>query len=257
MFDITYDPVFGKLLAEFFPGIAAQPRCTVSCAPKANYFPTISYIPISRVVYSKDTTVVYFTDGTKTTVKCSSKDTYDRQTAIAYALVKRIFGKIGRYDEKTKKFYANEIDGNGLGSKLEKIAASGFDQDKEAEAKAKKAAAKAEHEARQKAEHDAAWKRRVEKRAEELRLEREANALLDSQGSLKKTKTILNENTKTVDASKFDNSTDLHSGLLQVDPADAWKLYRRPDKPFSQFTEQEKREYWKAHSAKRRANKKA
>ena len=34
---------------------------------------------------------------------------------------------------------------------------------------------------RQIAEHDAAWKRRVEKRAEELRLEREANALLDSQ----------------------------------------------------------------------------
>lgn len=258
MFDITYDPVFKKFFVELFPGIAAQPRCTASCAPKANYFPTVSEIPISRVVYSKDTTVVYFTDGTKTTVKCSSKDTYDRQTAIAYALVKRIFGKIGRYDEKTKKFYANEIDGNGLGSKLEKIAASGFDQDKaEAEAKAKKAAAKVEHEARQKAEHDAAWKRRVEKRAEELRLEREANALLDSQDSLKKTKIVLNEDTKTIDASKLDNSVGLRSGYLRVDPADAWKLYRRPDKPFSEFTDEEKKEYWRAHSAKRRANKKA
>ena len=253
MIDIICNPAFERIFNDLFYGTYGQPQQN-----ETEFFPTISEIPISRVVYSKDTTVVYFTDGTKTTVKCSSKDTYDRQTAIAYALVKRIFGKIGRYDEKTNKYYANEIDGNGLGSKLEKIAAFGFDQDKEeAEAKAKKAAAKAEHEAKQKAEHEAAWKRRVEKRAEELRLEREANALLDSQGSLKKTKTVLNENTKTIDTGKLDNSTGLHDGCLQIDPADAWKLYRRPDKPFSQFTDQEKKAYWSYHNHKRRANKKA
>ena len=221
------------------PALIADPNPAPTSKPQ--YIPTINEIPISRVTYSGNATTVFFTDGTKTTVRCSSNDTYDRQTAIAYALVKRLFGKIGRYDEKTKKFYENEIDGNGLGLKLEKIAANGFDQDLEKKnLNAKKAVAKAAHVARQKAEHDAAWQRRVAKRAEEIRLERDANAYLDS---LSKTKKPLNES-----ACQCHKTAPVSTGSSA-----SWQNYKRPDKPFSQFTSEEKKAYWRAHNAKRRA----
>lgn len=211
-----------------------------SATPPKQYFPTFAEIPISRVTYSGNATTVFFTDGTKTTVRCSSNDTYDRQTAIAYALVKRLFGKVGRYDEKTKKLYENEIDGNGLGLKLEKIAAAGFDQDLEKKnLNAKKAEAKAAHVARQKAEHDAAWQRRVAKRAEEIRLERDANAYLDSLSKTKKLNESACQCYKPAPTSTGSSAT--------------WQNYTRPDKPFSQFTSEEKKAYWRAHNAKRRA----
>lgn len=217
-------------------------------------------IPISRVIYSGLATTVYFTDGTKTTVTCSANDHYDRQTAIVYALIKKIFGKVGRYD-KNGNYHANEIDGNGIGIKLEKIAASGYDQDAEEKlAKEKKAVAKANHLAKQKAEHKAAWERRVRDRAEQIRLEREANALLDKEDSLKKTSSkILNENHTAMTANDFFNLnkpvTNVDASKTHANNRDAWKSYRKPDKPFSKFTQQEKREYWNYHNAKRRAAK--
>ena len=162
-------PEFKELLKTLFPTIIGA-NFTNEVPKTKEYFPTMPEIPISRVTYSGDTTVVFFTDGTKTTVKRSGADKYDRQTAIVYALAKRIFGKIGRYDSKTKKFYENEIDGNGFGTKLEKIVAAGFDQDEEKRTlKARKAKAQEEHVARQKRESEAAWKKRVAKRAMEIR----------------------------------------------------------------------------------------
>ena len=257
--EVYTSPAFKELLEELcstFVGTDFK-----SSVPKAKgYFHTIPEIPISRVTYSGDTTVVFFTDGTKTTVKCSSNDTYDRQTAIVYALVKRMFGKIGRYDSKTKKFYDNEIDGNGLGTKLEKIAAAGFDQDEEKRtAKARKAKAMEEHAARQKRESEAAWKRKVAKRAEEIKLEREAAALADS---LRNPKKVLNESVMSADVffgcgkqkTVTEKSLEKKSAVqVEGDPKDAWKFYRKPNKPFSQFTSEEKREYWRYHNGKRRA----
>ena len=257
--EVYTSPEFKELFKMLFPTIIGADFNNE--VPKTKeYFPTMPEIPISRVTYSGDTTVVFFTDGTKTTVKRSGADKYDRQTAIVYALVKRIFGKIGRYDSKTKKFYENEIDGNGLGTKLEKLAAAGFDQDEEKRtAKARKAKAREEHAARQKMESEAAWKRKVEKRAEEIKLEREATALADS---LRNSKKVLNES--IMNASEFfgdgEPKTTATKSLkkksavqVEGDPKDAWKFYQKPNKPFSQFTSEEKREYWRYHNGKRRA----
>ena len=257
--DVYVSPEFNELLEELCSTFAGTDF--KSLVPKAKgYFPTMPEIPISRVTYSGDTTVVFFTDGTKTTVKRSGADKYDRQTAIVYALIKRLFGKIGRYDAKTKKFYENEIDGNGLGTKLEKLAAAGFDQDEEKRtAKARKAKAQEEHAARQKRESEAAWKKKVAKRAEEIKLEREAAALVDS---LRNPKKVLNESTmdaneffgggeqKTVTEKPLEKKSEIR---VEGDPKDAWKYYRKPNKPFSQFTSEEKREYWRYHNGKRRA----
>ena len=257
--EVYVSPEFNELLEELCSTFAGTDF--KSSVPKAKgYFPTMSEIPISRVTYSGDTTVVFFTDGTKTTVKRSGADKYDRQTAIVYALIKRLFGKIGRYDAKTKKFYDNEIDGNGLGTKLEKLAAAGFDQDEEKQTlKARKAKAQEEHAARQKMESEAAWKRRVAKRAEEIKLEREAAALADS---LENPKKVLNES--VMNADKFFGAMEpkmpatkplekKSAVQAEGDPKDAWKHYQKPNKPFSQFTSEEKREYWRYHNGKRRA----
>ena len=257
--EVYMSPDFKELLKTLFPTIMGADFNTE--VPKTKeYFPTMPEIPISRVTYSGDTTVVFFTDGTKTTVKRSGADKYDRQTAIVYALAKRIFGKIGRYDSKTKKFYENEIDGNGLGTKLEKLAAAGFDQDEEKRtAKARKAKAMEEHAARQKRESEAAWKRKVEKRAEEIKLEREAAALADS---LRNPKKVLNESVMSADVffgcgeqkTIAEKPLEKKSAVqVEGDPKDAWKHYQKPNKPFSQFTSEEKREYWRYHNGKRRA----
>jgi len=223
----------------------------------SGYIPTIDNIPISRVTYSGNTTTVFFIDGTKCVVKCSANDKYDRQTAIAYALVKRLFGKVGRYDEKTKRFIENEIDGNGIGTKLEKIAATGFDQDVEKkEIKAKKAEAKANHLARQKKESEEAFERKARKLAEELRLKRRAEEILQ-ETTLKKTKKVLNESNDNLMTAEnfFADPTPSTKSKIEVKPPVDYASYKRPNKPFSQFTQKEKREYWRAHNAKRRYSK--
>jgi hypothetical protein len=249
----TYQIYTGSLLdlLDIILNGASCKQTPAEAPAEASAKPICAGIPISRVIYSGRSTTVYFVDGTKTTVTCSANDTYDKQTAIVYALVKRIYGKVGIYD-KNKRWRPNEIDGNGIGLKIEKIANSGFDQDLEKQRiKKAKETAKAEHLARQKAESEAAWKRRVAKRAEEIKLEREASLLADT--LTKSSKKPLNETT-TIEAKKLPEDTLRTTGLVQYDKKDAWKFYRKPDKPFSKFTQAEKREYWNYHNAKRRAS---
>ena len=108
-------------------------------------------------------------------------------------------------------------------------------------------------------ESEAAWKRKVEKRAEEIKLEREATALADS---LRNSKKVLNESIMSADVFFGDGEQKTvaekpleKKSAVQVegDPKDAWKFYQKPNKPFSQFTSEEKREYWRYHNGKRRA----
>ena len=206
---------------------------------------------IKRVTFNGDTTIVFFADNTYAIVKCSAGDKYDRKTAITYAIVKRLLGKLGAYD-KNGKFHANEVDGSGFGTYLQKIVDNGFDQQLEEQtASEKKRRAKQEHEQRQAAQKQAAFEKRVEERAKQILLERaaidrankieddkrasqEAGGCLDNQCTCSK-KAVNNKN------SKKDN--------------DILKEYVRPDKPFAEFTPYEKHEYWKYHNAKRKNKK--
>lgn len=104
-------------------------------------------------------TVVYFMDGTKCSVVNSDKDVVTteekevfywdvkpdgsdvkvktgrtvkvaseaaKEAGVVYAIVKRIFGKIGRTD-KQGKLHEDEIDGNGFGRKLRDVVESAED----------------------------------------------------------------------------------------------------------------------------------
>ena len=196
------------------------------------------FVPdVQRVHYNGNKTIVWFVDGSKVITDCSAGDKYDRQTALAYAIVKRMYGKIGAYD-KNGHWDPCLVDGNGFGTKMKKLVDSGFDQVKEEQlASEKKRTARAEHEARQKAQQAAAFERRAQALAEELRLKRRAEEILAA--------SLENPSKKIITEDKPRAATS--------SPKDSWKVYCRPDKPFSQFTDAEKREYWRVHNAKRRA----
>lgn len=94
-------------------------------------------------------TTVYFTDGTKVSVVNSSADVVrttmvkvdpedknsptvevadpaSKEAGIVYAIVKRLFGSIGKKD-KNGQVHENEIDGNGFGRKLREISDAAYD----------------------------------------------------------------------------------------------------------------------------------
>lgn len=210
------------------------------CPTTTRKMPVFTCPPIKRVTFNGTTTIVWFLDDTKCVVECSKDDKYDKKTAIVYAIAKRMFGKI-KEDNKT-------VDGNGFGSYLQKIVDQGFDQQAEEKvASERKREAKEKHLAKQKAEKKAAFDRRVKERLEQLKIEQAAKALLAGAS---------NEDVDTLTNSKILNEASPKSKTCSCksktcakhDPLD----YVRPNKPFSQFTPEEKHEYWAYHNAKRR-----
>ena len=205
------------------------------------------WIPkISRVQYNGNTTIVFFNDGTKATVKLSENDVYDRKTAIVYAIVKRMLGKV-KSD--------STVDGNGFGTALQKIADAGFDQVKaKKEQEENKRKAHAAHVLKQEKAKKAAFERKVQARAREIAIEEAARKLV-------KDKNILNEDTctTTLSNSKNCNTCEFIEPKTCTCKNKTWpdspsEVYIRPDKPFSQFTPEEKREYWR-NQYKTRKNK--
>ena len=62
------------------------------------------HLPIKKVIFNKPATIVIWEDGEKTVVKCGEKDEYDEEKGLAMAIVKRLCGNKGRYNEEFKKW---------------------------------------------------------------------------------------------------------------------------------------------------------
>lgn len=101
---------------------------------------------VKSVIFNDPATIVTFSDGSKVCVKACSKDTFNKETGLIYAIIKRL--------------YANEIEkstgylrSSGLGEKITKIVNNAVDQKerererrrKQKEKQAKKEKAKAEN----------------------------------------------------------------------------------------------------------------
>ena len=56
-----------------------------------------------RVVFNGKTTVVRFTDGTKEVVRCGDLDQYDRDAAVAWAIVHKLFGSKSQFKKFVQK----------------------------------------------------------------------------------------------------------------------------------------------------------
>jgi hypothetical protein len=59
---------------------------------------------IEKVIYNKPATIVKWGDGTKTVVKCQSGDNFDPEKGLAMAIVKKLLGNSGNYNEQLKKW---------------------------------------------------------------------------------------------------------------------------------------------------------
>lgn len=63
---------------------------------------------IQKVIFNKPATIVYWTDGTKTVVKCQEGDEYRKETGLAMAIAKKHLGNKGNYNEVFKNFIGEE-----------------------------------------------------------------------------------------------------------------------------------------------------
>ena len=72
---------------------------------------------IKEVIFNPPATIVLWKDGTKTVVKATDEE-YDREKGLAMAIVKKLCGNTGRYNEVFKE--ALEIDDLRKSGKLKK-----------------------------------------------------------------------------------------------------------------------------------------
>ena len=170
--------------------------------------------PITKVIDNNPTTVVMFNDGSKSVVKCSPNDTYNLETAILYAIVKRTFGKV---DPATAEATCPGL-GNSLKEIIEKLTISG---------KCKKNAS-----------HPKCCAEDSNADTCDLNLPK-----------LKTKPTSEERNTASCDwiPPKTKPTSKIAVTLYQMNDKPG---YVRPNKPFSKFTQEEKRAYWRWQKSK-------
>lgn len=67
-----------------------------------------SYINIVDVIFHDPATIVFWSDGTKTVVKCQPGDKFDPEKGLAMAIVKKMTGNTGSYCNIFKKWVKEE-----------------------------------------------------------------------------------------------------------------------------------------------------
>ena len=59
---------------------------------------------IKKVIFNDPATIVYWSDGTKTVVKCGDNDAFDPEKGLAMAISKKFFDNMGYYYDVFKKW---------------------------------------------------------------------------------------------------------------------------------------------------------
>ena len=64
-----------------------------------------TYRPIpTKVIFNNPATIVYWSDDTKTVVKCGEDDTFDKEKGLALCYMKKWFSNKGNYNDTLKKW---------------------------------------------------------------------------------------------------------------------------------------------------------
>lgn len=63
---------------------------------------------IKKVIFNEPATIVFWSDGTKTVVKCGKDDIWDPEKGLAMAVTKKFFGNEGFYYDIFKKWIPEE-----------------------------------------------------------------------------------------------------------------------------------------------------
>lgn len=59
---------------------------------------------ITKVIFNDPATIVYWSDNTKTVVKCQKGDKFDPEKGLAMAIAKKYYGNTGSYCDELKKW---------------------------------------------------------------------------------------------------------------------------------------------------------
>lgn len=65
---------------------------------------------IKKVIFNDPATIVFWSDGTKTVVKCGENDEYDPEKGLAMAIAKRALGNQGNYYNEFKKWLPEKVE---------------------------------------------------------------------------------------------------------------------------------------------------
>lgn len=72
----------------------------------ARFINGVGYIPlhITKVIFNNPATIVFWSDGKKTVVKCAGDEAFDEEKGLAMAISKRVLGNNGNYYNEFKKW---------------------------------------------------------------------------------------------------------------------------------------------------------
>ena len=135
--EIWYDDSYNKLprsyrrdnidaLLYYIKGPDKSPSTNKEAAERSNYMPTDIRRFIKNVKFNPPATIVFWTDNTKTVVKCNSED-YDPEKGLAMCICKKVLGDKGNYYEVFKKWLPKEDDSDVVQKVLEHIKPQTFE----------------------------------------------------------------------------------------------------------------------------------
>ena len=107
-------------------GSNKSPSANKEAAERSNYMPTDIRRFIKKVKFNPPATIVFWTDNTKTVVKCSGED-YDPEKGLAMCICKKVLGDKGNYYEVFKKWLPKEDDSDVVQKVLEHIKPQTFE----------------------------------------------------------------------------------------------------------------------------------
>ena len=118
--------------------------CGDSCTCVGKAKPNVRFEDIlddvQQVIFNEPATIVTFSDGTKVCVKACSKDTFNKETGLIYAILKRLYAN----DVEEKTGYLRS---SGLGEKINKILHMATDQKEQERERRRKQKEKAKKDA--------------------------------------------------------------------------------------------------------------
>ena len=63
---------------------------------------------VVRVIFNDPATIVFWTDGTKTVVKCQPGDTYNKRMGLALCMAKKLMGNKGSFNKVFDEWVPDE-----------------------------------------------------------------------------------------------------------------------------------------------------
>lgn len=74
----------------------------------------IKSVEIVKVIFNNPATIVFWSDGKKTVVKCAGDEAFDEEKGLAMAISKRVLGNKGNYYNEFKKWLPTIEEGENV-----------------------------------------------------------------------------------------------------------------------------------------------